>query len=146
MVFNMFKGLSRLLSRKSAKTVPPVVGFKSAEPQQDEAELLPVSSLSISAHQQGLRIMWHMVNGTEQSAIIQSHAIDVHRLRREIAGSGGFYIPGGIGSVHCLYTDYQNSIINNGCSLPVLLTRLEQQGVIRREGFQLFLGNGVTLL
>jgi hypothetical protein len=35
MVFNMFKGLSRLLSRKSVKTdAPPVVGLQSAESQQ----------------------------------------------------------------------------------------------------------------
>lgn len=154
MVFNMFRGLSRLLSRKSVKTVvPPVVGFASAEShkQIENAELshdeLPeLNSVFISGHPQGISVRWQFAGKSEVSAIIRTHQIDVNRLRREIAGSGGFYLAGGIGGVNCYYTDTTNSIINNGCTLPTLLTHMERAGVVRREGYQLFLCDGVTLI
>lgn len=150
MVFNMFKGLSRLLSRKSVKTAPvaPIVGVQSAptwDSVETETELPELNTLYISGHPQGISIEYTIKSST-LSAIIRTHSVDVRRLRTEIVGSGGFYLPGGIGGVNCWYTDKTAGIINNSCTLPVLLTYLEREGVIRREGYQLFLGTGVELL
>ncbi len=131
MVFNMFRGLSRLLSRKSAKTLPPVVGFKSAE-QPIEPVFIDRQSLILKGVNGGILVEWW--NG---SATIHTAAVSANELRQVLRQ--GYPLSSFAMSTRVTY--------NTGKAATVvgLVDVLVMDQVLSRSGNTVYLVDGVTL-
>lgn len=134
MVFNMFKGLSRLLSRKSVKTaVPPIVGVQSAEITIDSSK-----ELSVINHQRGIRVAWNNNEGDRVVCVVQSPYIDANTVHERLNG-GGYVMPATIDSIRCQYENGDN------CTLNQLINRLVQDTMLIRYINTIELADNVVL-